>query len=133
MAELMAQQLILNDLSFDAVVPVPLTAARERTRGHNQAERLSAQLAATRQVEHLPHVLLRRHGAPPQARSSSVDERLLNVAGAFAVREPDRVAGRKIAIVDDVTTTGATLASCAGALTSAGATSVVGLAFARED
>jgi ComF family protein len=133
MAELLSGCDWLHELSIDAIVPVPLAPARRRTRGHNQAEALSSHLAHSLAIEHLPRGLERPRSAPPQARSANADERQRNVAGAYVVRLPDAIERRRIAVVDDVTTTGATLASCAVALKSAGAAYVLGLAFARED
>jgi competence protein ComFC len=60
------------------------------------------------------------------------DERRAIVAGAFAAR-PERVADRRVLLVDDVVTTGATLDACAGALLAAGAASVRCITFARAD
>jgi len=104
-----------------------------RNRGHNQAAALSMQLARSLELDHVPRALGRRGHAPPQARSANADERRRNVAGSFIVLQPDRVTGRRLALVDDVTTTGSTFGACAVALRAAGAASVWGLAFARED
>jgi len=77
--------------------------------------------------------LVRRRDTPPQARAAEADARRRNVAGAFDCR-PGAVAGRRVLLVDDVTTTGATLDACARVLlTQGGASSVWALTFARED
>ena len=67
----------------------------------------------------------------PQARASTADERRANVAQAFECR-PGRVEGKRVAVIDDVTTTGATLRSCAAALKRDGAVEVWGITVARE-
>ncbi|MEX1254900.1 MAG: ComF family protein [Dehalococcoidia bacterium] len=118
--------------SFDVVVPVPLSGLRKRTRGYNQAELLARALAEELGVLVEPRALVRKRHTPPQARSADAEARRRNVAGAFACRDAS-LAGRRVLLVDDVTTTGATLAACAGALKAAGAASVRALAFARED
>jgi ComF family protein len=116
----------------DVIVPVPLSGWRRRTRGYNQSEALARALARELGLPLAPRALSRRKHAPPQARSATAEERRRNVEGAFAARaEP--VAGRRVLLLDDVTTTGATLRACAAALKEAGARSVYAVAFARED
>jgi ComF family protein len=133
MAQLMAGRLAEQMENVDLLVPVPLTAHRRRIRGHNQSEGLSSHLARIFGLRNAPGVLKRRGRSVPQARSESASERFRNVAGVFVVAQDNSIEHRNVALIDDVTTTGATLASCAEALRSAGAMSVVGLAFARED
>ena len=132
MASLMAETARQERLAPDVVVPVPLSGLRRRTRGYNQAEALARALGVELGLPLLPRALQRRRHTPPQARSADAEERRRNVAGAFRVRDGE-VAGRRVLLVDDVTTTGATLAACAQALKEAGARSVWALAFARED
>jgi len=118
--------------AVDLIVPVPLAGLRRRTRGYNQAESLARALGDELGLPVVPRALARKRHAPPQARSADAETRRRNVAGAFTAR-PELVAGARILLVDDVTTTGATLASCAAALNEAAATSVGCLTFARED
>jgi len=119
-------------MDADVAVPVPLTAARARLRGYNQALLLAREVA--RGIGVRPAEALRRTGrAAPQATSAGAEERRRNVAGAFAVRDGAAVAGRKVLLVDDVATTGATLNACAEALLAAGAARVLALTLARED
>jgi len=112
------------------LVPVPLHPKRRRQRGFNQAELLAAALARGSGLHLSPGVLVRRKDTPPQAGLSSASRRR-NVAGAFAVRQRSRVAGRTLVLVDDVTTTGATASACAGALKAAGAAEVRLVTVAR--
>lgn len=113
------------------VVPMPLATARLAERGFNQALLLARELAATKTDA---GVLLRvRHTAAQAALDRA--GRLENVKGAFAV-EPSRAGGlrgKRIALIDDVMTSGASLFSAALALRQAGAASVTGLVFARTD
>ena len=89
-------------------------------------------LAKLTDIATLPDLLIRRRRTPPQGHLSRA-ERLRNVAGAFAVR-PSRlsaVRGRRVLLVDDVLTTGATVGACARVLRRAGAASVDVLTLAR--
>jgi ComF family protein len=112
----------------DALIAVPLTRARERERGFNQAALLAAHLAAASGLPHRPRWLARRHGTRPQTELTAT-ERRANVAGAFAASA--RVAGAHVLVVDDIFTTGATAGECARSLRAAGARAVGVVAVAR--
>jgi ComF family protein len=131
MAALAADSIRKAGLTFDVLVPVPLAGMRERTRGYNQAEALAKQIGRALGVEVAPWALRRIRSSPPQARSADAETRRRNVQGAFRAR--NEAAGRSVLLVDDVTTTGATLAACASALKEAGAGRVWAFAFGRED
>ena len=107
----------------DVVIPVPLHERRLVARGYNQAALLASHLAIEMAVPMMPHVLVRRLDTPSQAGLGRA-ERRTNLANAFAVAVRGRAKGRAIALVDDVTTTGATLNACSAVLLSAGARSV---------
>ena len=132
MAKSLASTVGSYGIDADVIVPVPLSGMRRRTRGYNQAEELARALGRRLDMAVWPSALERRRDTPPQARSADAEERRRNVAGAFHANDPD-IAGRRVLLVDDVTTTGATLAACATALKTAGARSVRALTFARED
>ncbi len=113
------------------IIPVPLHAKRERERGHNQAAVLARELARATALELDEHILVRgmqteRHRAGMDARA-----RRESVAGAFDVRGPKQISGRRVLLIDDVFTTGATVSECAAVLKSAGATDVFVLTVAR--
>jgi ComF family protein len=113
----------------ELVVPVPLYWARRLRRGFNQAELLARPIARALDVP-LVRTLGRRRATAHQSRLSGRD-RGENLAGAFVVRRPQSCRERHVLLVDDVTTTGATLAAAAQALRDAGAASVVALVAAR--
>ena len=116
--------------AFDAVVPVPLHPARLAERGFNQAELLAAPCAAAWGRPLLRRALARVRATQPQTELDA-DARRQNVAGAFAARRPAEVAGRRLLLVDDVLTTGATAWAAARALRESGAAAVGVLVLAR--
>jgi ComF family protein len=104
----------------ELVLPVPLHRARERERGYDQAGRLAEALGRVLGVPRLEGALTRARATAPQARRSGAARRA-NVRGAFRVREPAALAGRRVLVVDDVITTGATFEACFEALIACGA------------
>ncbi|MGQ9516524.1 MAG: double zinc ribbon domain-containing protein [Anaerolineae bacterium] len=114
----------------ELVIPVPLHPLRERERGYNQARLLSRRFSAGAGLPHDPHALQRHRPTRPQV-GLNANQRRENVAGAFTCVAPSAVAGKRILLIDDVTTTGATLASAAQALRQAGASAVSALTIAR--
>ncbi|HZP26304.1 MAG TPA: ComF family protein [Dehalococcoidia bacterium] len=117
---------------LDTIVAVPLTGTRRRLRGYNQAQLLASELALQAELPPPAQALSRVHYAGPQARSPDEELRRRNVAGAFRA-DPRLVAGRNLLLIDDVTTSGATLNACARALLDGGAATVRALTLARED
>jgi ComF family protein len=111
----------------EALVPMPLARARQRERGFNQAIEI-ARVVSRRTGVALCHALARPLARPPQA-GLPWRERRRNVRGAFTAVVP--VAGRHLALVDDVMTTGATVEAAAGALLAAGAARVDAWVVAR--
>ncbi|MEO1680662.1 MAG: double zinc ribbon domain-containing protein [Pseudomonadota bacterium] len=114
------------------VAPVPLHWLRLFKRRYNQAALLSQAIAKQAGFDHCPD-LLRRLRATPSQDGRSQAERFANLANAIDVhpRHTDMIAGRTVLLVDDVMTTGATLAACAEACLAAGAQEVRILALAR--
>jgi predicted amidophosphoribosyltransferase len=121
-AQLVAERLPPPEV--DALAFVPSDRGRRLERGHNPAQRLALELAATWDLPCLP-LLERTRGG--RQRGSSAAERQ-TVRGAFRATGP---AARRIAVIDDVYTTGATAAAAASALRKAGARRVEAIAFAR--
>lgn len=121
-AELVAERLPPPEV--DALTFVPADRGRRLERGHNPAERLTLELAVLWELPCLP--LLERTRGGRQRGSSAAERR--TVRGAFRATS---AAPRKVAVIDDVYTTGATAAAAAGALRAGGARRVEAVAFAR--
>lgn len=109
----------------DAIAPVPLHPLRLLNRRYNQAAEIARPLSRLAGVPYLPDALVRRRQTETQGGKSGSGRRR-NVAGAFVVppSRVRRIEGRRILLVDDVMTTGATLEGCARALKAAGAARV---------
>jgi competence protein ComFC len=114
---------------IDIVVPVPLGRKRKSERGYNQVSLIAYPLALRFGWKYLPNGLIRIRETGSQVGLNASD-RQINVLDAFAAI-PQRVEGRKVLLIDDVATTGATLSSCTDALKVAGATDVFAVTFAR--
>ncbi len=117
-------------LPGDLVVPVPLHPARERERGYNQSALLARRLARRLRLPCRMRALERRRATRAQTELTG-RERRRNVLGAFSVAEPRVVRDRHVVLVDDVLTTGATVAECARVLIRAGARTVGVVTVAR--
>jgi ComF family protein len=109
----------------DMVVPIPLHRSRQRQRGFNQAAEISRHLGVP-----VRHSLRRARRTPSQADLPAA-RRHANVRGAFALAPGASVEGAIVVLVDDVSTTGATLNACAGVLLTAGTREVRALIVAR--
>ena len=114
------------------LLPIPLHKKRLRWRDFNQAEMLSKKLAANFHLNHQPHILKRKRYTAAQIELKR-EQRLDNIKNAFQVTKEwqDKLKNGKILLVDDVTTTGATLNECARTLKERGVREVWGLVLAR--
>lgn len=131
LASLLASYLMNNSLPGDVLVSVPLSQQRLRKRGYNQSNILAKELSKLILLPTVNDCLIRTKDNPPQARTASVNERHKNVSGAFTCQD-DRLAGKRVLLLDDVCTTGATLDACASALKKSNVISVWGITLARE-
>jgi ComF family protein len=131
-AQLLEANLLTRPLEADLVVPVPLSVGRQRERGYNQSELIARELA---DLGVLPApvatALIRHRDTRPQVELQRA-ERLTNVRGAFACPQPNLIAAQRVLLVDDVSTTGATLEACAVPLIEAGAARVMALVVAKS-
>jgi ComF family protein len=115
---------------FDFVAPVPLHTKRKRERGYNQSELLARCLARQIAVPFKHNMLVRVRSTLPQVGLSD-SQRQANVKGAFRCADPSHISKRRVLLIDDVMTTGATAASAARTLLEGGALRISVLTVAR--
>lgn len=113
------------------VAPIPLTKSRERQRGFNQATLLAEKLAASLGLAYSQGALKRVTERPAQVTMPDTKSRLTNIAGVFEPTNPELIRQNTFLLVDDVTTSGATLKEAAKTLRRAGAKAVWGITVAR--
>lgn len=116
--------------AFDCIVPVPLYHVRRRERGYNQSAVLAIELARRIRTKSMPGMLRRIRPTFTQTHLTA-SQRLSNVKSAFQHGKAGTLAGRRVLLVDDVMTTGATVNACAKALKKGGAETVHVLTVAR--
>ena len=108
---------------FDVLTWVPVSQLRRMKRGFDQVELLARETARQLGVQATPCLKKIRH-TPPQSGLKSAAQRRANVLGAYRVVNPEAVAGKRILLLDDIITTGATVSECARMLILAGAKQV---------
>ncbi|MFH1112792.1 MAG: ComF family protein [Pseudomonadota bacterium] len=111
------------DSPFDAIVPIPLHPKRLCSRGYNQVVILGERLSRASGVPLARTLLEKKENRPPQARLSR-KERAVNVRGSFRVAGQGAIKGRRILLIDDVATTGATVTEAAKTMMRSGASRV---------
>ncbi len=117
-----------TDDAFDVVTSVPLHREKQRQRGFNQSREIALRVAEEMGLPY-EETLVRTVNTVSQTRLS-YRERLRNMKGAFSLGKDVDVRGKRILLVDDVVTTGATMKECAAVLRSAGAKRVGMASFA---
>ena len=114
---------------FDVLTWAPLNRYRKRRRGYDQAQLIAESAAAELGTTAVP-VLEKIRNAPPQSGLRTPEKRRANVSGCYIVPDPGLVADKRVLIVDDVITTGATVSECARMLMLAGARDVCAASLA---
>ncbi len=120
-----------REQAFDIIIPMPLHWRKRWQRGFNQSELLAREIGRRTNTP-VENALRRVRNTAAQAGLTSAKRRL-NVSGAFRAKKRAAIDGRRVLLIDDVMTTGATAASCARALQRAGARQVTLLTLARAD
>jgi ComF family protein len=131
MGSLMTPSALNHRICVDVIVPVPLHGRRQRSRGFNQSELLGRTIAQELSLPLDAALLRTTRRTPPQHGAPDRSKREENVAGSF--RCTGFVDNKRVLLVDDVLTTGATARECARVLKAAGAASVWALAFCHTD
>lgn len=111
------------------ITPIPLHARREKKRGYNQSKLLAQELSKRTGILHIDEILSRKIYTKPQFQLTK-EERKNNLKNAFKVNKD--VKGKNILLVDDITTSGATMRECGKILKRSGAKKVLGIALAHE-
>jgi ComF family protein len=120
-----------SHLAWDVVIPIPLHRKRLRQRGYNQSALVARAVARSLGVPLDTTMLRRVRDGPPQV-GLTARQRAGNVRGVFSVRKEQCVRGKRILLIDDVVTTGSTMAECAKTLSKAGALRIDGWSITRE-
>lgn len=118
-------------VTADVILPVALHPLREQERGFNQALVLATEIARRGDLRVEPHVLVRTVQTRMHRAGMDAKARRKSVASAFAIRHPDLIVGKRVLLIDDVFTTGATASACATVLKEAGAEATFVLTIAR--
>ncbi len=130
LVEYLGDRLPVSASDYDLIVPVPLHWRRLWWRGFNQAALLAEEIARRLRLP-LDVVSFVRHRSTTSQTARHHDDRIRNVRRAFVVIHPERIRGRRLLLIDDVMTTGATVDECARTLVAAGARSVDVFTLAR--
>lgn len=112
------------------LIPLPLEKRKLKWRGFNQTEEITKELSKFLKIPLLNDALIKIRKTLPQVELSA-SERKDNVKGVFSIKNPEKIREKKILLVDDIYTTGATMTECAKVLKEAGAREVIGMAVAR--
>lgn len=115
----------------DVLIPIPLSRKKLKSRGFNQSEEIAKKLSKELEIPVIADCLIKIKETPAQTELSR-EERRENIKGAFEIKEKEKVQDKKILLVDDFYTTGATMEEAARILKEAGAKEVWGITLARE-
>jgi len=117
----MALTLGLTGKSYDCIIPIPLHEKRLKERGYNQALLIAEKLSSITGIPVIRECLIRNHYTGRQSETKNRVQRIDNLTDVFHCARPDLVEGKKILLLDDVLTSGATIFSAARSMRSAAA------------
>jgi ComF family protein len=110
--QLYGSKLKENGINFDAIVAIPLHEKKQKLRGYNQSDCFAQGLAQSLKCAHYTNVVIRKKHTETQTKKGRFD-RWLNVGDVFDIQSPELIRNKKVLLVDDVITTGATIEACA--------------------
>ena len=119
MGEIMGKSLLESNRfkTIDALIPLPLNTAKEHKRGYNQAAIICDGMSAVMNIPVIKNVVFRQRFTDTQTKKHRT-ERWQNVADSFVIKDPGKLRGKHLLLVDDVVTTGATLEACGATMLS---------------
>ncbi|MEA3273019.1 MAG: ComF family protein [Patescibacteria group bacterium] len=135
LAQLIQENLLPEEFSKSLIVPVPMHPKKQKRRGFNQTQLLGESLSLITKIPLADNLLKKTKNTVPQMQVKNKDKRRANIEKAFSVNQKKLSAknlSKKIILIDDVTTTGATLSHCAETLKQAGFQKVIGIVIARQ-
>jgi competence protein ComFC len=115
-----------------ALVAVPISKNKLKRRGYNQSLEIAKKLAENWKIPPIEDCLVKEKETKSQMELSR-EERMENIKGVFSIKDATAIKNKKVFLIDDVYTTGATMSECARVLKQAGASQVWGIAVAREE
>lgn len=122
---------LTKSLQNFVIVPIPLHHRRYLERGFNQSEILATEISVWLQTKLITNALI-RHRYNKHQTKLNMHQRQKNISGVFSIANKERIIGKKILLVDDVVTTGASLNEAAKVLRQNGANKVIGLVLAKN-
>lgn len=125
---------VMNNFTKPLIIPIPISKQRHRERGYNQAELICRELIILDQNKNFQleiDVLKKNHETIHQAKIKNRAERLKNLADSFIIKDPEKTKNRNIILIDDITTTGATLNEAKKTLKKAKARKVIAFTVAH--
>ena len=143
LASILIEHFVLSKKNTDDIwensvlIPVPLDKKKLKIRGYNQSEELAKELSKILQIPVISDVLIKTKSTKPQMESKK-EERENNLENVFEIKNPEKISGKRIFLVDDVYTTGSTMQECAKVLKRpidghSGIKQIWGIALAREE
>lgn len=129
-AENIVRKLVKLEEKFDIIIPVPIHWKRLRKRGYNQSYLVAKEVSKKLKVNLENKVLMKKKNTAPQS-SLKRKERKSNTSSAYSVQKKEKIIGKKILLIDDIFTTGATVNECSKELKYAGAKEIIVVTIAR--
>jgi ComF family protein len=123
LGEILSEGIKTRNWQIDLIVPVPIHPLKKVERGYNQSDYIAKGLSKSLKIPYSTKLIKRTRHTESQTKLK-MKERAQNVADAFVVRDPQKIIGKNILLVDDIITTGATIQECGRALVKCGAKTV---------